>query len=124
MGLGVGGLGVGVKPGEVGVGLNEAAGVCVGDVAGEGEGVGCRGGCIACRPTTTATTKTTAISTATNSFVNVDINLTLSCCTFTLKSFPHPAQVALHKQEAAGYDNFYAHQQKDEKRRIRQHLYR
>ena len=79
MGLGVGGLGVGVKPGEVGAGLNEGAGVWVGDVAGVGEGVGCGGGCIDCMPTTIATIKKLAISATTANFVNVDINLTVSC---------------------------------------------
>ena len=73
VGVDVGGLGVGVNSVEVGVGLNEGAGVCVGVGAGVGEGVGCEIGCIDCMPTTTATTKITAISTGTNNFVSGDI---------------------------------------------------
>jgi hypothetical protein len=79
LGVGVGGLDVGVKPGEVGIGLNEGVGVCVGVVAGVGEGVGCGVGCIDCIPTTTATIKKLATSATTTNFVNVDINLTVSC---------------------------------------------
>jgi hypothetical protein len=69
----MGGLGVGVNTGEVGVGLNEDVGVCVGEMTDVGEGVGCGIGCIDCIPTTTAITKTTMIRTGTNNFVNVDI---------------------------------------------------